>query len=239
MVTFSRGGYIAFAFGLYALMWFRSKALFIVLLGAMVFSIFNPILLPPGIRYRMSHTFTKPVSYTEAISAPEYAEESLDGSTRGRVEIWKGALRMIKEQPFFGVGYGLFFPLIRHYWVGGFSIDAHNTYLIIAAEMGIPALVIFLIIILMVIGNTYQLYQTTKDPFAKALALGFLGGLFGLLMSNMFGSRLDSQEVSSYFWILSALVMRLHILDQKEGTAVLPKVKKLDTLWQGDEAVVL
>ena len=231
MVTFSRGGYIAFAFGLYAITWFRSKALFVVLLAATLFSFFNPILLPPGIRYRMSQTFTKPVSYTEAISAPEIAEESRDGRARSRMEIWKGALRMIKEQPFFGVGYGLFFPLMRYYWIGGYSMDAHNTYLIIAAEMGIPALIIFLIIIFMTIWNTYRLYSTTKDPFAKALALGYLGGLFGLLMSNMFGSRLDSQEVSSYFWILTALVMRLQILDQREGNMVVVQKKKLDAHW--------
>jgi len=40
-------------------------------------------------------------------------EESLDGSSRSRIEIWKGALKMISEQPIFGVGYGLFFPLIH------------------------------------------------------------------------------------------------------------------------------
>ncbi|HOW59388.1 MAG TPA: hypothetical protein PLO78_06670 [Candidatus Omnitrophota bacterium] len=32
----------------------------------------------------------------------------------------------------------------------------------------------------------------------------------------MFGSRLDSQEVSSYLWILAALIMRLRILDKRE-----------------------
>ena len=231
MVTFSRGGYMAFALGLYAITFIRSKAMFVLLLVATLFSLFNPILLPAGIRYRMGQTFTKPVSYTEAVSQEEYVEESLDGSARSRIEIWKGALKMIEEQPFFGVGYGLFFPLMRYYWSGGFSMDAHNTYLIIAAEMGIPALLVFLLIVFMVIWQTYLLYRTTKDPFAKATALGFLGGLFGLLMSNMFGSRLDSQEVSSYFWILAALVMRLRILDEREGISAVPQKKKLDQAW--------
>lgn len=233
MVTFSRGGYIAFAFGLYALAFFRHKALFIILLLAACLSLLNPILLPAGIRYRMSQTFTKPVSYADAVTSPNQTGEALDGSARGRLEIWKGALRMIKEQPVFGVGYGLFFPLIRYYWAGGFSIDAHNTYLIIAAEMGVPALLIFLFIILIVTWHTYALYRSTKDLFTKGLALGFLGGLFGLMMSNMFGSRLDSQEVSSYFWILSALIMRLRILEAKEGnsTLALRRSKKLDAVW--------
>ncbi len=214
MVTFSRGGYIAFAAGLYAINFFRSKLLFFLTLVATWIIVLNPIFLPSGIRFRMSQTFTNKVSY---VQMDKDVEDSVDGSTRSRIEIWKGALKMISEQPIFGVGYGLFFPLIANYWIGGFSIDAHNTYLIIAAEMGVPALVTFILIILMVTWNTFQLYRTTEDPYTKAFALGFLGGLFGLMVSNMFGSRLDSQEVSSYFWILTALMIRLRILDFKEG----------------------
>lgn len=231
MVTFSRGGYLAFAFGLYAIAFFRSKIMFLLIVAATVLMMLNPILLPAGIRFRMGQTFNKPVSYAEAVTSADQMEDSLDGSSRSRLEIWKGALKMIQEQPIFGIGYGLFFPLIRHYWIGGYSIDAHNTYLIIAAEMGIPALLIFLAIILITIWHTYRLYRTTQDPFTKAFALGFLGGLFGLLMSNMFGSRLDSQEVSSFFWILAALVMRLRILDLREGTYVAPVSKKIGADW--------
>ena len=227
MVTFSRGGYIAFAFGLYAINFFRSKILFFLTLVATWVIILNPVFLPAGIRYRMSQTFTQQVSYVNMV---ENVEDSVDGSTSSRIEIWKGALKMISEQPIFGVGYGLFFPLIAHYWVGGFSIDAHNTYLIIAAEMGIPALLTFLFIVLLVTWHTFTLYRTTEDAYAKALALGFLGGLFGLMVSNMFGSRLDSQEVSSYFWILAALVIRLRILDYKEGKVRTFVPQKLDTV---------
>ena len=214
MVTFSRGGYMAFALGLFAITFFRSKILLLLLLMATWFAFMNPILLPAGIRFRMGQTFE---GRTNDLGIVEEAEGSLDTSARNRVEVWKGALQMIQDQPFFGIGYGLFFYTIAAYWTGGFAIDAHNTYLIIAAEMGLPALLVFLWIVFAVLWHTYRLYRTTQDPFAKAVALGFLGGLFGLLLSNMFGSRLDSQEVSSYFWILSALIMRLKILEEKEA----------------------
>ncbi|MBI3999975.1 MAG: hypothetical protein HY351_05100, partial [Candidatus Omnitrophica bacterium] len=93
---------------------------------------------------------------------------------------------------------------------------------------------VFLLIIFITIWNTYWLYRTTQDPFAKGLALGFLGGLFGLLASNMFGSRLDSQEVSSYFWILAALIMRLQILDQRE-MRLNSKTLKLDQIEEEEK----
>ena len=228
MVTFSRGGYMAFALGLYAISFFRSKLLFLAFLLAGFIAYLNPALLPAGIRFRMGQTFEHKASY---IDMDTVSEATLDTSARTRVEVWRGAVQMIQEHPIFGIGYGLFEPMIRYYWSGQSNIDAHNTYLIIAAEMGVPALLIFLLIICLVMRQTFLLYKTTADPFSKALALGFLGGLFGLLMSNMFGSRLDSQEVSSYFWILAALIMRLRILDEKEAAFLLPEPEKLDAMF--------
>jgi putative inorganic carbon (hco3(-)) transporter len=212
MVTFSRGGYIAFAAALYAIAFFRSKFVFITLLFLTWLAVLFPQIIPGGVRYRMGQTIEKP-SYSQ-----EWKEESLDASAHTRVEIWKAGLEMVKEHPFFGVGYGLFESYLPLYWSGG-ARDAHNTYLIVAAEMGIPALIVFLWIVWRIFLQTLGLYLTTQDVFSKALALGFLGGLFGLLMSNMFGSRLDSQEVSSYFWILAALIMRLKIIEQKQSGA--------------------
>jgi putative inorganic carbon (hco3(-)) transporter len=213
MVTFSRGGYLAFALGLYAVAFFRSKMLFIVMLFSIGLLIIFPQALPPGIRYRMAQTFEKQVSYSQTA---EQMEASLESSAGTRIAVWRGALKMIGDNPIFGVGYGLFEYKIPYYWEQHKRIDAHNTYLIIAAEMGIPELLIFLWIIGAVFFQTRALYYATSDPFTKSLCLGFIGGIFGLLMSNMFGSRLDSQEVSSYFWILAALVMRLAILEGKQ-----------------------
>ncbi|MBN1688129.1 MAG: O-antigen ligase family protein [Candidatus Omnitrophica bacterium] len=237
MVTFSRGGYLAFALGLYAITFFRSKILFVLLLLATLVIYANPILLPAGIRYRMGQTYEKH-TYGD-----EYSTENLEASSKNRVEVWKGALEMIAEHPFFGVGYGLFLPMIRFYWSGGTPIDAHNTYLIIGAEMGLPTLFIFLLIIAMAIWYSRKLYLISSDHFSRAVALGFLGGLFGLLMSNMFGSRLDSQEISGYFWILCALIMRLLMIEKKKpleyanteesqkNAQVIHRQKKLDSIW--------
>ena len=189
----------------------------------------------------------KPGIKTEVVlqDVENFSEQTLEISSRKRIDIWRGAIAMIQDHPYFGVGYGLFSNIIPYYYPGG-KIDAHNTYLIIAAEMGIPALIIFLWIVWIVFRNTLRLYKTTRDPFAKALALGFLGGIFGLLMSNMFGSRLDSQEVSGYFWILAALIVRLSILDGKHAEderlialerqtldSLPSETQKLDADWSG------
>lgn len=239
MVTFSRGGYLAFAVGLYAITFFRSKILLLFLMLATLAVYMNPILIPAGIRYRMGKTFVAKQSYTDA--APEYKTENLEASAQNRVLCWQAGIQMIKEHPFWGIGYGLFPLMIVHY--GSRSMDAHNQYLIIAAEMGIPALIIFLWCFFAVFCQTCLLYYQTHDSFAKALSLGMLGGLFGMLVVNMFGSRLSSQEISSYFWILAALIVRLRFLDNRERETGIGdedtanekkgkgKSEKLDSCW--------
>ncbi len=209
MVTFSRAGYLACTAALAAMTFVRSKVAFILLVFAAWFVWQNPVLLPAGIRYRMGQTFT-----THSPNAS--LEESLDPSAEMRLRIWKGALWMIKDHPWFGIGGNLFKTKISAYWSGGGSVDAHNSYILLAAEMGIPALVVFLWILGAMFWHSGRLYGTTGDLFAKSVALGFMGGIAGFIVSNFFGSRLDSAEVSSYFWILAALIMRLKVLDKKE-----------------------
>ena len=215
MVTFSRAGYLAFFAASSAVVFIRSKIGFLLLILAAWFVFQNPVLLPRGIRYRLGQTVEKnPAPQRPAASV----EDSLDPSAKARLEVWRGALWMIREHPVLGVGYSLFPNKIQHYWSGKTPIDAHNTYLLIAAEMGIPALFIFLWMIGLMFWNAFSLYGKTADLFSKSMALGFMGGIVGFVVSNLFGSRHNAQEVSSYFWILAAMVMRLKILDRKEQT---------------------
>ena len=204
----------AFLLASLAVIFIRNKVMFLLLILLTWFVLQNPAFLPAGVRYRLGQTLVKQPAAQESAAS---LENSLDPSARTRVEVWKGALWMIREHPFWGVGYSLFQNKIQHYWSGQVAIDAHNTYLLIAAEMGIPALLIFLWIVGLMSWHAFSLYRTSDDFFSKAVALGFLGGIVGFLVSNMFGSRLDSHEISSYFWILAALVMRLKKLEAVES----------------------
>lgn len=214
MVTFSRAAYLAFATGLYAITFFRSKFLILLLVLATFFIIKNPVFLPEGVRYRFAQTFEKS---TVSAGTESYTTEQLDKSTSDRFHLWNAAFWMIRDHPFMGVGFHLFESKVLHYYPGSEAYDPHNSYLLIAAEMGVPALFVFLWILWGVFWNARRVYRKTDDLFVKAVALGFLGGLFSLLMSNMYGSRFNSGEISYYFWILSALMTRLKMDLEKTG----------------------
>ncbi|MCS6923930.1 MAG: O-antigen ligase family protein, partial [Fimbriimonadales bacterium] len=57
-----------------------------------------------------------------------------------RVETWKGSVRAALANPLFGVGTGAFEWGYPRYAEVGYTRSAHNTYLELAAESGLPAL---------------------------------------------------------------------------------------------------
>jgi len=218
-VTFSRGGYLAFAAAVLLIAFFKSRILFFFTILLAIFVLINPYVLPKGIQYRLSSTFHGEQIYSTSL------EEIKDPSAARRIEIWKGAFEIIKDNFWFGIGYGVFPYMIAYYRPELGKVDAHNEYLLIASEMGIFGLLIFLLVLLIIIKNCFRLYRITKNKFFKAVALGFLGSLGGLLVVNMFGGRLDSQEVSSYFWIITALIFRALYIEREEQKLAVAKTK--------------
>ena len=210
-VTYSRGAIMAFAFGLVAITFLKNKFLFIIMCLGVIFALLNPQFLPGGMRYAIDRTKGGEQMYESSA-----IEDNIDVSAATRIEIWKGAIQMIKDNPVWGVGYGVF-PYAIPMYVGGIGErDAHNTYLIIATEMGIPVLIVFLLIIFVLFRNTFWLFTRVEDPFIKAVALGMLGGLAGMIVANMFGSRLESEEVSAYLWILAGLIIRAVLMKKRK-----------------------
>ena len=216
MVTFSRGAYLAFASGLLGLAFFRKRILAVGAVALLALAALNPWLLPAGIRYRFGTTFQ-----TQSEPLGEYGgvplEEDLDKSSATRLVIWMGALQMVQAHPVLGVGLGRFSEMIVGYAELDRTRDAHNAYLITAAEMGVPALVLLLVTFGHFFWVANRVHRRHPDRFVRATALGFLAGLSGLLMANMFGSRVNATEVAGYVWVLAALMARVDLDLQRES----------------------
>ncbi len=211
-VTYSRGTWLAFGVGtLLVILITRSKKLIIpgILLIGLV--ILNPSILPESITSRFKSTFTNELTYLE-----QSAEEKVEKSASDRIIIWTGALNMIKQNPILGFGFGVFPYFIMDYSEIKAQRDAHNTYLRIAAEMGIPALLVFLSLLIIVFSTTVWVFRYSRDNFFKGCSVGFLGGIVGLAVACMFGSRMNSLEIAGQFWIIAALMQRLKIIITQE-----------------------
>jgi hypothetical protein len=86
-------------------------------------------------------------------------------SNSQRIIIWKKSLTSIKENPFLGVGIGNF-PVIlgEDARLARAGSSAHNIYLHIASEMGIPALLIVIALLVNTMWRLFKAYVKDFDP---------------------------------------------------------------------------
>lgn len=85
-------------------------------------------------------------------------------SNNQRIAIWKASLESIKNHLFLGVGIGNF-PVVlnQNLALAKAGSSAHNIYLHIAAEMGIPALIFVIWFLWFLMQKIYKNFVTSKD----------------------------------------------------------------------------
>ena len=123
------------------------------------------------------------------------------GSLQARYEVITQALSIIEVVPFTGVGMGLFVEaasLIAPTQISSateVAEHAHNLFLQIAVDLGIPGLIAWLSVLIAVfvaVGKLYQTGRQVNDHWAAGLGAGFLCSaaalaLHGLLDSVVWG----------------------------------------------------
>lgn len=213
LLTFSRGAKLAFFAGTFITLYLWNKRVFyIFIVPIMILLVIYPSLVPDIFIGRLKHTLDRKVQMgEEGDGFFGGIENRLDKSSKGRLQIWKNGLKVVEQNALIGVGYGQFSYAVGRYINFGerYMAGSHNTYLVIAAEMGVPALMIFLSILAALFFYSIYIYRHSRDRFAWAVAIGFMGGLVGFLVSNMFGFRLTSNEIVFHFWILAAVITRI------------------------------
>lgn len=136
-------------------------------------------------------------------------ESDLNGEN-DRIIAWRAGLRMIKQHPVMGVGLGEFKPKMLAYADPGinFSSIAHNTYLEIAAETGLPNLLIFIAMLFFTYRSLSRVRHRAADsgpPFLYLAALGMQAGFVGYV----FGAGFLSSEYLKLFWLWMFVSMAL------------------------------
>ncbi len=83
-----------------------------------------------------------------------------------RIAIWKASARSMIHHPILGVGIGNFpFVLGQDIPLAKAGSSAHNLYLQIGAELGIPALLVALVFLLLLLKKIYRNFAQSPDAF--------------------------------------------------------------------------
>lgn len=154
------------------------------------------------------------------------APAGLEQSNRAHVALFWAALRMIADNPLFGVGPLNFKELSTLYTGLDQGNIAHNSFLEIAAEFGLPALAVFLVLVGSAVRTLERATHLRGSPAAGELAgwaEGLRAGLIGFLVAGCF----ISAQYEKVLWlavflsiVLGALAARRRWLDASAAEAV-------------------
>jgi len=154
--------------------------------------------------------------FEETKMAGEEGAIGAEASTTHRWHLFLAGVNMIKAHPISGVGIGNFKPLSVQYEPRlGQTFIAHNTYLSIAAEMGLPALFFFLGIIFYTYRTLWRLRRTlADDPEWALLPNVLIVSLFGFVVTALFLTA----ENTKLFWLLVFFTIALDriVKEQKQ-----------------------
>ncbi|MFA5090331.1 MAG: O-antigen ligase family protein [Candidatus Omnitrophota bacterium] len=200
--TFSRGGMVGLAVVLLLLALNSQKKLKAFLMVGIFITLFT-VYTPNYFRERIEKTEL------------ELNVKDPNTSTYRRLLLSKAGLRMLLDKPLTGVGVGNFFWAVNKY-APVYPGYAHNMYMEVAAELGLPGIFLFMGIIFFTLRDLRMIIKKAS-PSLKSYAQGFYVGLMGFLASAVFLHA----EYEKFLWLFIFLTICLKkLVVQKEGITI-------------------
>ncbi len=136
-----------------------------------------------------------------------------------RYELWGRSVAMVKDFPFTGVGTGNFYRYNVSYEnksLGkGYVENAHNYYLQLAAELGLPGISLFFLILASLYLSKLTPLGRGEDLTPEIAVKPFLYGLGAYLMTMLTGHPLLLASQQFLFWSIVAIIAQGQYLDQQ------------------------
>jgi probable O-glycosylation ligase (exosortase A-associated) len=219
--TYSRGGFLAG--GAVTLIYLarserklRSAVAAVVVVGALL------SVLPEGFWTRMS---TIPTSQ-EMVEEVAEGDTETDGSMSGRLHYWRVAIDMAMASPLFGVGLNAYSRFYNQYDFSGGRYggrrSVHSLWFGILAELGIPAFLLFVLMLVLAVGACGSVARQSRRgelprdfySFAVALQTGF-GAL-------IVGGTFLAFQYTEILWHFVGLSMALRAVAMETAAAAVP-----------------
>ena len=201
----SRGSWLALVAALLLLSWLFWPRRVMVLVGAAV--VVGAALWWQGnARYVLDHDLV----------------QSAQASLLRRLDIWRLSLQMVAEQPFTGIGLGTYeqtftarFPNLP--LIGGRLAPphAHNLFIQVALDLGIPGLLAYLCLLAALVKPLLSQIQRSKihHHHTYPLACGVLSSLAAMVVVGCFDNALWGTKLLIIPWCLLALAQLLGDLE--------------------------
>ncbi len=137
-----------------------------------------------------------------------------------RLAHWQAAVRMLEAHPWTGVGFSNYQPVYEQYRLLNWPLPlghAHNIYLNVAAETGLPGLAAYLVLWIAIFIQTLRALKT-QPGVRRGLALGLLGAWVHLSVHHLFDNSYVNNvhlNIGAMIGLLGVLAAPPHELDRK------------------------
>src|SRR6266513_3169679 len=182
LLTQSRGAFIGLVAGIGpAFIWSGLKRPGHLLFSAGILALVIGLAIPASVWERLS-------GIGKLTSESTIAEADPEGSAAGRFEIQKVAWQIFVDHPVFGVGLGAY-PLANASYAPELGrADTHNTYLNLAAELGLPGLALWCALVLSVLRHAYRSRRLAAPGELATQQAWIERALLAYLVAGTFGS---------------------------------------------------
>ncbi len=225
LTTYSRAGYIAFAMAFAGSLYIAYKAtgrLAVVGPGILLATLcLLPIVAVPQVMESLESRFATE-TYKRAKRKSYSRYDVTDRYSGGRLEIWRGALRMAEDHPLFGVGFHAFRIELPKYHHLAFENYPHNQFLGALAEGGIiwvTALCVLYWKLWRLLFHNWKVALRQNDRAGQLICGGAFLSFIIMLVTSLSNDFLNPGPKTTIFWVVMAGALRYAALVRvKEGS---------------------
>jgi O-antigen ligase len=114
--------------------------------------------------------------------------QEFSAGNQSRLSIWRDARILVRQEPVFGTGFGTFpiaYTAVQTSFPGQFVNHAHNDYLELASDLGLPAALLLFASILFILAHTMRAFFHAQGLFERSVALGCTGSIVAILLHSL------------------------------------------------------
>ena len=220
IATYSRSGFLAMVVSLIVCIWefgIKGKRAPILVASFLLFMVSAGVALAtPNYMNRLKSIFSDDVE-----GAGDH------GSAEARRELLRRSIDLAIHNPIVGVGPGNF-PAVTQTWK-----VAHNTYTELAAEAGLPALLLFLAFLALAFRNLRRLRKTPGYKANLQIQL-FTSALWASLAAYLVGAAFADTEYALFPYFMVAYTSALYRIGNSYESNDEQPAKPLKTLGKGE-----
>lgn len=144
-----------------------------------------------------------------------------DMSSMERIYRWIAAVRMSTEEPITGYGPNSFYYYYKPHAVAMFRTyvsrndersTTHNYFLYMLVEQGIPAMILYAILVAVVFAQAQRTYHRFTDRFYKQCTMAVIMLFAAAFINNFFSELIETHKVGALFYLSISLLI---LLDKK------------------------